>query len=753
MRFTPKSGSQSHSNTVEPVGAEEVTHLLILVPGTGPQTEEDKPKGRFVRKARKFREMLRESCRHEFAGSGANIEMETILFHSDLHTLESTKSRMDQVTLPSIPWIRTLDNEIIGDILYYYSAYHGNMILEMIINKLNDAYNAFMQRHPGFAGPINLVAHSLGGLICYEILYMMHMRGVGRSHMVGGEWEKARYRDLPDLAFDPVRLFTMGSPHGGTLVFRNLSFSEFLMGRTGFHNIFHPYDPFGYRTEPLVNEAYADIPAVPITGQRAGSNSNSSSRLSSQSQEGTQNPATRRMRPRKSLGGSMADLGRSFVESMVVAPVTLSSTMLRVAKHTVTAPINVVTSRASTIRSRRASVDSRVSEDGRPANRHMRRRSISRIIPAIGKPFTFKHRFGRARTMSEGGQGRAVPLDSEEGSEGGTASSTVSQGHESRVAARFSMLSASVSVSRSATPAADPENRTPSGAGGRLRSYRMVGGRASSGSVSGSEASDTGSHAEPVGDIPRVQTLGSLETNLSGSSESEGLAGGQLDDMVMNQIMHIFSLSRPPNKEQQLAEAQGLPLSSRVMAHCSQRLHPTLSTSPGISRDKSDMEAFEDRVSVEGSSSRIKRANTLPLTLADSRRLLRSITDHARENPPSPEQEPVSSNQSNVTDSLSFHTPESTPDSGVDRPPPLAEVPRRSATASEAPQNQKELGSPSLEAMPKLPYSERMDYIIPFTKRHLQNEYWLGIHSHFSYWTSRDVVYHILHHIIDKPKP
>ena len=53
----------------------------------------------------------------------------------------------------------------------------------------------------------------------------------------------------------------------------------------------------------------------------------------------------------------------------------------------------------------------------------------------------------------------------------------------------------------------------------------------------------------------------------------------------------------------------------------------------------------------------------------------------------------------------------------------------------------------------QLPYPERMDYIIPFTKRHLQNEYWLGFQSHFSYWTSKEVVYHILYHMVSKPMP
>ncbi|PIA12589.1 hypothetical protein COEREDRAFT_51821, partial [Coemansia reversa NRRL 1564] len=114
--------------------------------------------------------MVHEVCRQDFLETGAKVEMVPILFHSDLHALPSTKSRMDKVTLPSIPWIRTMDNEVIGDILYYFSTFHGHEILYMIINKLNAAYSGFLEKHPEFNGPVSLVAHSLGGLICYEIL-------------------------------------------------------------------------------------------------------------------------------------------------------------------------------------------------------------------------------------------------------------------------------------------------------------------------------------------------------------------------------------------------------------------------------------------------------------------------------------------------------------------------------------------------------------------------------------------------------
>ncbi|KAJ2636872.1 hypothetical protein GGF40_002730, partial [Coemansia sp. RSA 1286] len=242
------------------------THLMILVPGTGPQREDERPKNSFISRAKKFRQWVQEFCSREFADSGANVHVLTIDYHSDIHEHESAKQRMARTTLSSIPWIRKLNNEVLGDIFYYFSTFHGQRLLSMVITKLNNAYDQFMTHHPEFSGPVSLVAHSLGGMICYEILYFMNQaKLLGDRGMMAGNVELERYRDLPKLKFIPNRLFTLGTPLGTTLVFRNLYIDKFHMGSVGYHNIFHPYDPFGYRMEPLYDEYYADVAAVPIT--------------------------------------------------------------------------------------------------------------------------------------------------------------------------------------------------------------------------------------------------------------------------------------------------------------------------------------------------------------------------------------------------------------------------------------------------------------------------------------------------------
>ncbi|KAJ2769926.1 hypothetical protein IWQ57_002895 [Coemansia nantahalensis] len=644
----PKCAAASGTTLVDQERA--ATHLVLLVPGTGPHATDDKPKGTFTKKAERFREMIQDACRRGFADTDAWVELMPIVFHSDLHTLETTKRRMDKVTLPSIPWIRTMDNEVVGDILYYFSTFHGHKILEMIITKLNQAYSEFVERNPRFSGPVSIVAHSLGGLICYEILYLMNVRRqLQQTERAGGDWESARYRGLPDLMFAPSRLFTMGSPHGGTLVFRNLAFSEYHIGSVGFHNIFHPYDPFGYRTEPLVDDDYANIPAVPVTSS---------------------SDVPRNLGKRRSLGGSVVDMGKTFVDA-ISAPVALSTTVLRAAKLSVSGPISASRSFASGQSTKQASTASNGNTDRKGG-------ALSRFLPSFSRPFSFMRRMSHSDASPAMAQPDADPE-----------APRMPEAYRGHMAATLSVMAVSTQ--------SPPRRQQPSS----VRSATCRRSHSSASKMSRRRSRSRGFGASLPAPARRGRTAaGSPEdTSPAKSDEDDGECDMDENEMA-NQLMHIFSLSRPPSRKRQLAERQGLPLSSRLMQHPRVRVN---TAAPEARPPVACQTAPPPRPGV-------RRARTLPLTVADSRRAVHELV----------------------------------PKTAGDLPPPAS----RSATASA--QQSPERGSPQ---MPALPYPERMDYIIPFTKRHLQNEYWLGLHAHFSYWTSRETVHHILHNMIRKPVP
>ncbi|KAJ2602895.1 hypothetical protein H4R99_002524 [Coemansia sp. RSA 1722] len=405
----------------------------------------------------------------------------------------------------------------------------------MVITKLNNAYDQFMTHHPEFSGPVSLVAHSLGGMICYEILYFMNQaKLLGDRGMMAGNVELERYRDLPKLKFIPNRLFTLGTPLGTTLVFRNLYIDKFHMGSVGYHNIFHPYDPFGYRMEPLYDEYYADVAAVPITVESLVQTTEQSTGLMKQEIE---------------------------VETMVIdhdIPMSPLAASLFSLNSIPASPVN----------------DPDITDSPLPG-----------------------------------------------------------------------ILSSSDSIEKHKTP-----------------------------------------EKQPVPEHPVDQRYADIDDIFT--------------DDGFDQLAQLLSSPGRLSLEQQMAQTQGLPLSSHLLS----TKRRTRKSTRAVKR--------------VATASRNKELPTTP-ALMDDKPLPRS--------PRRSSSVPVGlGNQCGEVNG-----PDDDDDSGVEE------------TESDGEDD-------GIENHP-LPYPERMDYIIPATKGYLQNEYWLGFHAHHVYWSSKDIVHHVLHHMIRNP--
>ncbi|KAJ1887660.1 hypothetical protein LPJ66_008999 [Kickxella alabastrina] len=630
------NSSNSQSNTSSNNITDEsraVTHFIILVPGTGPHREDERPKGSFLKKAKRFREIFQETCKREFADTDAYVEMMPIDYHADIQALETTNQRMIKATLPSIPWIRTMDNEIIGDILYYFSTFHGRIMLKTVINKLNAAYDTFMTSNPAFSGSISLVAHSLGGLICYEILYYMNKLNSEEPGNFGAH-EAQRYMGLPSLRFSPDRLFTLGSPMGGGMVFRNQCMAEYHMGAVGYHNIFHPFDPFGYRTEPLCDEYYANSPAVPITVGQTETQSmvgallgRGTGDVQGSAAAAAAGSAKNGRRISSLLGESMADFGKNVVDAVRWA-----------AKSSVALPIHAVTSKVTTAQ-RRSSMDQEkpprhrrlslfgpifsdthaapasASAGNKPAHgdsslgaledgdtgQHEdaleKQKGISRLLPGL-KSFTFgrRHSHGssqrrcslpsdsanmspddkKAMTKTFFEERVRREIDSSDDNDSGGAgvsrsassSSIVSISIKSHLAATMGAMAASTSAAESPSPPAlQPSDERASIGHTRARQSaakppsQMVTGDSAHTIIGARKLSPQQTQEEKQNE--RL-TTGSAEPDTRRQSSRRN--GSMTPDDMLDQLMHLFGPSRPPDRDQQMAESQGLPLSSRLMA-------------------------------------------------------------------------------------------------------------------------------------------------------------------------------------------
>ncbi|KAF9947286.1 hypothetical protein BGZ72_010725, partial [Mortierella alpina] len=192
---------------------------------------------------------------------------------------------------------RLVMNDYFADILYYFNNHFGTEIIRMIVEELNEAYETFLAKHPDFNGKISVYALSLGGVAMFDILTCLddddedteqtETKGTETKNQDqessqsgaqdGQEPNKKRPRIrkqdqskfravVPKLKFRPDYLFTVGSPVGAVMVMRNLDWETFHPPDDIIHhNIFHPFDPLGYRIEPLIDPVFAGIPAVTVT--------------------------------------------------------------------------------------------------------------------------------------------------------------------------------------------------------------------------------------------------------------------------------------------------------------------------------------------------------------------------------------------------------------------------------------------------------------------------------------------------------
>ena len=89
--------------------------------------------------------------------------------------------------------LRRLLGDIALDILSYGEPYYRKRILDEVKKHLNDTYNLFKERNPGFGGEVHLIGHSLGSLILFDILCE---------------------QDDFKLDFDVKNFYSIGSPTG-----------------------------------------------------------------------------------------------------------------------------------------------------------------------------------------------------------------------------------------------------------------------------------------------------------------------------------------------------------------------------------------------------------------------------------------------------------------------------------------------------------------------------------------------------------
>lgn len=198
----------------------------------------------------------------------------------------------DALKPPGIPALRTILHSTAVEVLHYLTPMHRSAMIASLITSMNAVYSRFIARNPSFCGPITVVAHSLGSVLCWDVFCNLvssndyidvdspssnfdnKLAGIDPSPSPQLAWERSKIGMAP-LNFSVDNLILLGSPLGCFLALRGIDVredcglgsqsaakimqihpnidptSDGLPAVGRLYNLYHPFDPVAYRLEPL----------------------------------------------------------------------------------------------------------------------------------------------------------------------------------------------------------------------------------------------------------------------------------------------------------------------------------------------------------------------------------------------------------------------------------------------------------------------------------------------------------------------
>eukprot|EP00741_Cyanophora_paradoxa_P021808 tig00000241_g21051.t1 len=252
-------GSSPMLGPAQAPGRAFVEHLVLVVHGVGSQLDH----ARLLHHVEELRRSSEAVMTGAFPDVDFRVEFAEIEWHSSLRGIQGCDERIAAITPGTLPKLRSFLNDKVLDVCYFLTPRYHKFILEEVAAQLNHRYKQFILANPRFSGKVSVLAHSLGGVVSYDILTNQRPSGAG---LAPGEVDP-EYVNLADysirLDFAPAHLFLLGCPLG---VFLSLRGETFHAERLPFrlHNIFHPYDCVAFRLEPLVDPSFTEEPPVPV---------------------------------------------------------------------------------------------------------------------------------------------------------------------------------------------------------------------------------------------------------------------------------------------------------------------------------------------------------------------------------------------------------------------------------------------------------------------------------------------------------
>ncbi|KAF9416895.1 hypothetical protein HW555_005898 [Spodoptera exigua] len=196
----PRVVRRGHDESeIEDTEPSSIDHLLLLCHGVGSACD---MRFRSVEEVvEDFRttslQLIQSHYRNSYdQGIVSRVEVLPISWHATLHSGETgVDRRLSQITLDSIPRLRSFTNETVLDVLFYTSPVFCQTILDTVCKELNRIYELFLQRNPNFKGGV-----SLG-------------EGFGQELRQRPGWYGSADRTVPTAGVCARRVIRIGKPH------------------------------------------------------------------------------------------------------------------------------------------------------------------------------------------------------------------------------------------------------------------------------------------------------------------------------------------------------------------------------------------------------------------------------------------------------------------------------------------------------------------------------------------------------------
>jgi hypothetical protein len=105
------------------------------------------------------------------------IELVPIEWYQHVHDDNSALMQsLQATTLPTIPALRAIANDVVLDVLLYLTPAFGRAVLQAVTAQISTVYAKFCAVHADFVrhgGTVSLVGHSLGSVICWDLLALL----------------------------------------------------------------------------------------------------------------------------------------------------------------------------------------------------------------------------------------------------------------------------------------------------------------------------------------------------------------------------------------------------------------------------------------------------------------------------------------------------------------------------------------------------------------------------------------------------